>query len=205
MAKINTTGSVGLQASAATCVAIEDALPRLGGALASEAPPSLFDEVAPIRPVRLVTVVCAICRIEARISFLADGKLCDVCRMDLPLAAANVASDLDKAEQECNAANEAWIAAHEGATPQDQDRYEAATKLRHTLTKDGRQYTEAQVVAALQKAILANDGLSQLLEADLIRRAADYRLAEVRNWADLATADLHAAGWRAETTKTGGF
>lgn len=170
-------------------------LPRLGGALASEAYPSLFDEAPPVRPIRLVRVVCAVCGMETNISFLADGKLCDFCRMDLPLAAANIVADLTKAEQACAVANEAWLAVHVAATPADQDRYASAAEFRRSLHLNGKLYTEAQADTALQKAIATGDGLSRLLQADAHRRAADYNLNSVRIWAAFAEEELRAAGW----------
>lgn len=192
-------GSIGMQASA---TAVMD-IPRLGGALASEAYPSLFDEPMPVRPIRLVRVVCAVCAAETNISFLADGKLCDPCRMDLPLAAANIAADLGKAEQACAVANEAWLAAHVAATPVNQDRYASAVEFRRSLHLNGKLYTEAQADAALQKAIATGDGLSRLLQADAHRRAMDYNLNKVRTWAAFAEEELRAAGWTATRAMLG--
>ncbi len=186
---------VATQERVAELPALEE-LPRLGGALAEDAPPSLFDEVAPRRPIRLVAVVCAICREEVQISFLADGKLCDLCRMDLPMAASNIAADVDAAERSCSLVNEAWLMAHEDATPKDQDRYAITAEFRRTLWLNGQAYSEAQMSAALKRAVQANDGLSVLIQADQARRDADKALYEVRAQAEIARAELHAAGWR---------
>jgi hypothetical protein len=145
------------------------------------------------RPVRLALITCAVCGAAARIPFLADGKLCDLCRMDLALAEANVRYALGKAEEKRAQTWENWTATHEAATPADQDRYSAAREARRTGMVKGKPVAPAAIDRMWTEARAKGDGLSVLIEAHDACVAADLVLNRARYQAGVALAEIEAA------------
>lgn len=139
-----------------------------------------------LRPPRLATIQCVVCGASARIPILADGKLCDLCRMDLPLAESNVRADLKAAEDAHDAAMERLDAVLGQADDTDLARYKKAVTLR-----ESGQHARA-VAQRWQEAREKGDGLSPLLEAYDARLAAARALTEALAACRVALGEIEA-------------
>lgn len=148
--------------------------------------PAPLDFDAP-RPPLLAVVVCAVCNTQARIHFLADGKLCDLCRLDLVLAESNVRADLKQAEAAHDASMEQLDAALGQADAADLVRYEKAVGLRQS----GQHAT--QVAQRWQEALARGDGLSVLLAAYDAREAAARGLSQALGQCRVALDEIEQA------------
>jgi len=139
------------------------------------------------------TVLCPICGIEHQIPVLAPHKLCPVCVADPELCQANIAADLQRAE---DAYTDTLIAIEHVAndtTDADHERYNTAVEARRTGKIAGRQYSAAQIAASWARSLQAGDGLSPLLAAHDQREAARAELIRVQEWASLARAAVEEA------------
>lgn len=145
------------------------------------------------RPVRLAMITCAVCGVAARIPFLADGKLCDLCRADLVMAESNVRADLGLVQDVRDACWEDWVELHGAATPEDQDRYSVASEARKTGMVRGKPVAPATIEKLWADATQKGDGLSTLLEQHDICIAADRGLTQARHRAELALREIEAA------------
>ena len=143
------------------------------------------------------TVLCSICGIEYQVPVLAPHKLCGVCAADLPLAASNIAADLQKAENAWNNAALFLNEALEDATEADRRRFDVAVAARETGKVAGRTYSAAQLAGSWARALVAGDGLSPLLAAHNALKEAAAAMKRTAEWAEQARADLRAAGRRA--------
>jgi hypothetical protein len=149
-------------------------------ALADPAPLS-FERPAP----RLATIQCVVCGVEARIPILSSGKLCDLCRADLPLAESNVRADY-----------EAALAAHDRALV-DLEQAEACAAdeelARFQRALEARTADAPQWELRWAKTIQNGGGLGALLATHDTRLAAGQALTQALVRTRIALGEIEQA------------
>jgi hypothetical protein len=132
------------------------------------ADPAPLDFTPPAQ--KLCTVVCVICSTSARIPILANGKLCDLCRVDLVLAEANVRADLEAVQAAHDRALVDLEQAEACAADEELARFQRALEAR---TADAPQWE-----LRWAKTLATPGGLADLLQAYDARVAAAQALTQ---------------------------
>lgn len=145
-------------------------------------PAALFDTPPPVRRPTLATVQCHVCGNEARISILADAKICDACLGDLPATKARLESELDTATARSFNAELDLHALLADAGDQTLTRYQNAVALREA--------NDPRIAVAWAKALAAGDGLAALLAAHDAQVSATAALSQLLAHSEVALAEI---------------